>query len=74
MKAAVLREIGKPLTIEDVTVGDVGPREVRVAVKAVGVCHSDLHFAEGHVPFPLPAILGHEAAGIVIEVGSVAEI
>ena len=70
MKAAVLREIGKPLTIEDVTVGDVGPREVRVAVKAVGVCHSDLHFAEGHVPFPLPAILGHEAAGIVIEVGS----
>lgn len=70
MKAAVLREVGKPLSVEDVTIGNVGPREVRVAVKAVGVCHSDLHFAEGHMPFPLPTILGHEAAGIVMEVGS----
>jgi S-(hydroxymethyl)glutathione dehydrogenase/alcohol dehydrogenase len=70
MKAAVLREIGKPLSIEDVTLADVGPREVRIANRAVGVCHSDLHFAEGAVPYPLPAVLGHEAAGIVLAVGS----
>ena len=63
MKAAVLREVGKALFIEDVTIGDVGPREVRMAIKAVGMCHSDLHFAEGHVPFPFPTILGHEAEG-----------
>ena len=70
MKAAVLRSIGKPLVIEDVTPAKIGPREVRVANRAVGVCHSDLHFAEGSVPLPLPTILGHEAAGVVLEVGS----
>lgn len=70
MKAAVLRAVGGRLSVEDVTLGDVGPREVRIANRAVGVCHSDLHFAEGHVPHPLPTILGHEAAGIVLAVGS----
>lgn len=70
MKAAILREIGKPLTIEDVTLSTLGAREVRIANRAVGVCHSDLHFAEGHVPCPLPTILGHEAAGVVVAVGS----
>ena len=70
MKAAVLREIGKPLVIEDISLGTVGPREVRVANRAVGVCHSDLHFVEGAVPLPLPTVLGHEAAGVVLEVGS----
>jgi len=70
MKAAVLREIGKPMQIEDVRLGSVGPREVRIANRAVGVCHSDLHFAEGAVPHPLPVVLGHEAAGVVVEVGS----
>ncbi len=70
MKAAVLREVGRPLSIEDVALADVGPREVRIANRAVGVCHSDLHFAEGAVPFPLPTILGHEAAGVVTAVGS----
>ena len=70
MKAAILRSAGSPLSIEDVTVADIGPREVRIANRAVGVCHSDLHFAEGHVPFPLPTILGHEAAGVVVATGS----
>lgn len=69
MRAAVLRQTGRPLAIEDVKLGDVGPREVRVATRATGVCHSDLHFAEGHVPHPLPTILGHEAAGVVLAVG-----
>jgi S-(hydroxymethyl)glutathione dehydrogenase/alcohol dehydrogenase len=70
MKAAVLREVGKPLQIEDVSIGKPGPREVLIRTKAAGVCHSDLHFIEGSYPHPLPAVLGHESAGIVEAVGS----
>jgi S-(hydroxymethyl)glutathione dehydrogenase/alcohol dehydrogenase len=70
MKAAVLREVGKPLTIETVSIGKPGPREVLIRTKAAGVCHSDLHFVEGSYPHPLPAVLGHESAGIVEAVGS----
>ena len=70
MKAAVLREINKPLEIEDVEHGDPGPREVLVRTVAAGVCHSDLHFQNGSYPYPLPAVLGHESAGVVEAVGS----
>lgn len=70
MKAAVLREVGKPLEIETVAIGKPGPREVLIRTKAAGVCHSDLHFIEGSYPHPLPAVLGHESAGIVEAVGS----
>lgn len=70
MKAAVLREIGKPMMIEEVAVAEPGPREVLVRVKAVGLCHSDLHVIDGHLPAALPIVLGHEAAGIVERVGS----
>src|SRR5665213_2950851 len=70
MKAAVLREVGKPLQIEDVQIGKPGPHEVLVRTMAAGVCHSDLHFVEGSYRFPLPAVLGHESAGIVEAVGS----
>jgi len=70
MKAAVLREVGKPLQIEDVQVGKPGPHEVLVRTRAAGVCHSDLHFVEGSYPHPLPAVLGHESAGVVEQVGS----
>lgn len=70
MKAAVLREVGKPLQIEDVSIGKPGPHEVLIRTKAAGVCHSDLHFVEGKYPFPLPAVLGHESAGVVEAVGS----
>ncbi len=69
MKAAVLREINKPLEIEDVDHGDPGPREVLVRTVAAGVCHSDLHFRR-LLPDPLPVVLGHESAGIVEQVGS----
>ena len=69
MKAAVLREINKPLEIEDVQLGNPGPREVLVRTMAAGVCHSDLHFQNGSYPYPLPAVLGHESAGIVEAVG-----
>ncbi len=70
MKAAVLRETRKPLVIENVTINKPGPREVLIRTKAAGVCHSDLHFVEGLYPYPLPAVLGHESAGVVEQVGS----
>jgi len=70
MKAAVFREIGKPMLIEEVAIAEPGPREVLVRVKAVGLCHSDLHVIDGHLPAVLPIVLGHEAAGIVERVGS----
>jgi len=70
MKAAVLREVRKPLQIEDVQINKPGPHEVLIRTAAAGVCHSDLHFIEGSYPHPLPAVLGHESAGVVEAVGS----
>jgi len=70
MKAAVLREVNKPLAIEEVSHGKPGPREVLIRTAAAGVCHSDLHFQNGSYPYPLPSVLGHESAGIVEQVGS----
>ncbi len=70
MKAAVLREVGKPLQIEDVQINKPGPHEVLIRTAAAGVCHSDLHFIEGSYPHPLPAVLGHESAGVVEAIGS----
>ena len=70
MKAAVFREVGKPLEIEEVEIGKPAPREVLIRTAAAGVCHSDLHFVEGKYPWPAPAVLGHESAGIVEAVGS----
>src|SRR3989441_4874849 len=69
MKAAVFHGPQKPLTIEDVDIAKPIGREVLVRTVASGVCHSDLHFVDGFYPFPAPAILGHEAAGIVEAVG-----
>ncbi len=65
MKAAVLHEVNKPLVIEDVSVPNPGPREVLIRTSVAGLCHSDLHFMEGLYPHPLPAVLGHESAGVV---------
>jgi S-(hydroxymethyl)glutathione dehydrogenase/alcohol dehydrogenase len=70
VKAAVLIEAGKPLQIEQVNIANPGPHEVLIRTAACGLCHSDLHFIEGAYPHPLPAIPGHEAAGIVEAVGS----
>src|SRR5213082_1079742 len=69
MKAAVFHGPNKPLTIENVEIDKPIGREVLVRTVASGVCHSDLHFVDGFYPFPTPAILGHEAAGIVEAVG-----
>ena len=69
MKAAVFREVNQPMQIEEVEIGDPGPREIVVRTKAAGVCHSDLHFYNGTYPGQMPVILGHESAGVVEEVG-----
>jgi propanol-preferring alcohol dehydrogenase len=75
MKAAVLREFKTPLTIEDVEQPQPKAQEVLVEVKACGVCHSDLHVADGDWPqlVPItkrPLILGHEISGCVVEKGA----
>jgi S-(hydroxymethyl)glutathione dehydrogenase / alcohol dehydrogenase len=69
MKAAVLREIGKPLEIENVEINKPKSREVLIRTAAAGVCHSDLHFIEGLYRYPMPVVLGHESAGVVEAVG-----
>src|SRR3989475_3080596 len=69
MKAAVFHGPHKELTIENVDIAKPIAREVLLRTVASGVCHSDLHFIEGLYPFAAPAILGHEAAGIVEAVG-----
>ena len=70
MRAAVLNSIPGQLVIEEVDIGDPGPREVLIRTVAAGLCHSDLHFMEGKYSFPCPAVLGHESAGVVEAVGS----
>jgi len=70
MKAAIFHGPKELLTFEDVDIDKPIDHEVRVRVVGSGVCHSDLHFVDGYYSFPAPAILGHEAAGIVEEVGS----
>ena len=75
MKAAILHNFKTPLTIEDVPRPSPGPDDVLVAVEACGVCHSDLHIADGDWPqlasiAKKPLILGHEIAGHVVEKGA----
>lgn len=70
MRAAVLYEVNQPLQIEEISTKKPGPREVLIKTAYAGLCHSDLHFMEGLYPHPLPAVLGHESAGVVEEVGS----
>ena len=70
MKAAVFREVNKPMEIEEISVSKPGPREVLIRTKAAGICHSDLHFWNGSYPGQVPMVLGHESAGVVEQVGS----
>ena len=70
MKAAVLHNVGGPLVIEDVELDKPWPNEVIVRTFGCGVCHSDLHFIDGHYGVDFPVVLGHEASGIVESVGS----
>ena len=70
MKAAVFHGPDRPVAIEDVRVKDPGPGEVRVAIRAAGLCHSDLSVIDGSIPYPTPVVLGHEGAGVVDAVGA----
>ncbi|MDA3039824.1 MAG: Zn-dependent alcohol dehydrogenase [Actinomycetota bacterium] len=70
MKAAVLNQIPGALEIEDITIDKPGPGEVLLQCTHAGLCHSDLHFMDGSwSQLPLPAVMGHESAGIVQAVG-----
>jgi alcohol dehydrogenase len=77
MKAAILNEMGrsrpyaisKPLVVEDVDLDPPGPGELLIKIKATGLCHSDLSVVNGDRPRPMPMVLGHEAAGEVVECG-----
>ncbi|XP_037590058.1 alcohol dehydrogenase 1C-like isoform X2 [Cebus imitator] len=68
-KAAVLWELNKPFSIEEVEVAPPKAHEVRIKIVAVGICRSDDHAVTGTMMTSVPAILGHEAAGIVESVG-----
>ncbi len=69
MKAAIFHGPHQDLTIEEIELEKPAAHEIVVKTAATGVCHSDLHFVEGLYPYQAPAVLGHEAAGIVEEVG-----
>ena len=68
--AAVLHEFKTPFVVEDVELEPPRANEVRVEMVSSGVCHSDLHIANGDIPVTLPIVCGHEGAGVVAEVGS----
>lgn len=69
-KAAVVRQPGGPFSIEDVQLDDLRENEVLIKIAGVGMCHTDLIVRDQHMPTPLPAVLGHEGSGVVVEVGS----
>ncbi|MGW5050250.1 alcohol dehydrogenase catalytic domain-containing protein [Actinokineospora sp. NPDC004072] len=69
VRAAVLAEQGKQLEVTEIALGEPGPGRVKVRIAAAGVCHSDLSLADGTLRQPVPAVLGHEGAGVVVAVG-----
>jgi S-(hydroxymethyl)glutathione dehydrogenase/alcohol dehydrogenase len=71
-RAAVLHAARTPLSIETVTLADLKVTDVLVRIRAAGLCHTDLEVIEGSLRYPLPMVLGHEAAGIVEQVGPAA--
>jgi len=72
MRAAVVRAFGKPLAIEELPIPEPGAGEVLVRVAACGVCHTDMHAADGDWPVKpaLPFIPGHEGTGTVAALGN----
>ncbi|MCU1441583.1 MAG: Zn-dependent alcohol dehydrogenase [Rhodoglobus sp.] len=70
MRAAVFREAGKRMVVEDVELNAPGAGEVLVRIEAAGVCHSDYHYMTGDISCPMPIVLGHEGSGIVEAVGA----
>ncbi len=69
MKAVVLPEVNGQMAVQEIANPQPKRGEVKIAVSACGVCHTDLHVIKGEVIFPTPAVLGHEISGTVVEVG-----
>ena len=69
MKAAVLHSTPGKLSVEEIDIADPGPNEVRVKIVASGLCHTDWETMHGYQPVNLPAVIGHEGAGVVESVG-----
>lgn len=70
MKAAILYDYAQPLRIEEVNLDPPKRGEVLVRLSASGICHSDVNIVRGEAKGPIPVVLGHEAAGIIEEIGS----
>ena len=70
ISAAVVQEVGAPFTLTDVDLHPPAPDEVVVEIAGAGVCHTDIAVQHGHLPFPLPGVLGHEGSGTVVELGA----
>ncbi|KQH81002.1 geraniol dehydrogenase [Mycobacterium gordonae] len=70
ISAAVVQEVGEPFTLAEVDLHEPGPDEIVVQIAGVGICHTDIAVKEGHLPFPLPGVLGHEGSGTVVSVGA----
>src|SRR5438105_844684 len=68
MRAAILAEVPGKLFVDDVTLDAPGPDEVLVRVAACGLCHSDVHVLDAHLPAVLPTVLGHEAGGVGLNI------
>jgi aryl-alcohol dehydrogenase len=70
ISAAVVQEVGGPFTLTEVELQEPAPDEVVVEIAGAGICHTDIAVQQGHLPFPLPGVLGHEGSGTVVEVGA----
>jgi S-(hydroxymethyl)glutathione dehydrogenase/alcohol dehydrogenase len=70
VKAAVCREFAKPLVVEEVELASPGAGEIRVRVEACAICHSDIHYVDGAWGGNLPSVYGHEASGVIEEIGA----
>lgn len=68
--AAVLEHLGEDFVLQEVDLADPAPDEVLIEMAGVGLCHTDLSVQHGHLPFPLPGVVGHEGSGTVVAVGA----
>ncbi len=71
-RAAVLHTAQTPMSIEAITAAELKPNDVLVRIRAAGLCHTDLEVIDGSLRYPLPIVLGHEAAGVVEQIGAAA--
>jgi S-(hydroxymethyl)glutathione dehydrogenase/alcohol dehydrogenase len=70
VQALLMRAVGEPMRVETIHLKNVGPGDVRVRIDQAGVCHSDLSLFRGVLAQPIPAVLGHEACGTIVETGA----